>query len=109
MEVIRGLLEIEIVEARNLPDTDKFLFSMFKKDLTDPYVSGYIGATKILMTSIKDNNLNPSWGETFSIQLCHRREMLRLVVQDKDHAWSEKIGEVSISFDELKSRVIDGI
>ena len=32
MDVIRGELDIQIIAARNLPDTDNFLFSMFKKD-----------------------------------------------------------------------------
>ena len=108
MDVIRGELDIDIIGARNLPDTDNFFFSIFKKDLTDPFVCGYLGSTKILMTSVKDNNLNPVWREHFHIQLCHRSDSLRFVVQDKDHAWSESIGEVVVSFYDLSNGPVSG-
>ena len=108
MDVIRGELMIDIVAARNLPDTDNFFFSIFKKDLTDPFVSGYLGSTKILMTSVKDNTLDPVWREQFHIQLCHRSDSLRFVVQDKDHAWSQSIGEVTVSFYDLSNGPVSG-
>ena len=108
MDVIRGELDIQIIAARNLPDTDNFLFSMFKKDLTDPFVTGYLGSTKILMTSVKDNTLEPRWDEQFHIQLCHKSDSLRFIVQDKDHAWSECIGEVSVSFYDISNGPVSG-
>ena len=37
------------MEARNLPDTDTFFLSKLvnRKDVTDPYVSGYLDTTKV--------------------------------------------------------------
>ena len=51
--MIHGELEVEVVEARNLPDTDRFLFNMFSKDVTDPYVSGYLDDTKVNLSAFK--------------------------------------------------------
>ena len=42
------------------------------------------------------NDLNPEWNEDFHIQVCHFAEELLLEVRDKDHAYSEYIGAVSI-------------
>ena len=43
------LLALQVFEARNLPDTDRFLLSKLinSKDVTDPYVSGYLDTTKV--------------------------------------------------------------
>ena len=43
------LLAIQVFEARNLPDTDRFILSKLvnSKDVTDPYVSGYLDTTKV--------------------------------------------------------------
>ena len=41
----------QVLEARNLPDTDNFFLSKLinRKDVTDPYVSGYLDTTKVKM------------------------------------------------------------
>ena len=43
------LLALQVFEARNLPDTDRFILSKLvnSKDVTDPYVSGYLDTTKV--------------------------------------------------------------
>merc|ERR1712126_277417 len=106
--MIRGDLEVTILEARDLPDTDNFLFGMFKEDVTDPFVSGYLDTTKIFMTSIKDNTLNPIWNEKFHIPLCHQAVQLRLDVSDKDHTRNEAIGSVWMSLAQLCGDGVEG-
>ena len=41
----------QVLEARNLPDTDTFFLSKLvnRKDVTDPYVSGYLDTTKVMI------------------------------------------------------------
>ena len=44
-------LELQVLEARSLPDTDTFFLSKLvnRKDVTDPYVSGYLDTTKVMI------------------------------------------------------------
>ena len=54
---LHGELEVEIREARNLPDTDNFMFNIKncfgqEKDVTDPYVAVSLGSTRIITTSV---------------------------------------------------------
>ena len=44
-------LGLQVLEARNLPDTDTFFLSKLvnRKDVTDPYVSGYLDTTKVMI------------------------------------------------------------
>ena len=49
--------QVEIQEARDLPDTDNFLFNVKRcvgqdKDVTDPYVAVFLDSTKIITTSV---------------------------------------------------------
>ena len=65
--MMRGELEVTIIAARDLPDTDNIFFNIGKlidkKDVTDPFVTGYLGPCKVLMTSVKDNTMDPVWNE----------------------------------------------
>merc|ERR1719339_699707 len=108
--VMCGELEIEVLEARKLPDTDTFFLSKLvnRKDVTDPYVSGYLDTTKVFMTSIKDNSLNPRWNEKFHVTVCHQASQLRLDVADKDHARSEAIGSVTLNLAQLEGGGVGG-
>lgn len=56
-EFLHGDLLVEIQEARDLPDTDNFLFNIKRcfgqeKDVTDPYVAVLLDNTKIITTSV---------------------------------------------------------
>ena len=49
---------MEIQEARDLPDTDNFLFNIKRcfgqeKDVTDPYVAVSLDSTRIITTSVR--------------------------------------------------------
>ena len=54
---LHGELEVDIQEARDLPDTDNFLFNIKncfgqEKDVTDPYVAVCLDNTRIITTSV---------------------------------------------------------
>ena len=54
---LHGELEVDIVEAKNLPDTDNFMFNIKncfgqEKDVTDPYVAVSLDHTRIITTSV---------------------------------------------------------
>ena len=42
-------LGLQVLEARNLPDTDFLSKLVNRKDVTDPYVSGYLDTTKVMI------------------------------------------------------------
>jgi len=108
--VMCGELDIEVLEARNLPDMDNFFLSKLidKNDVTDSFVSGYLDTTKVFMTSIKDNTLNPRWNEKFHVTVCHQASQLRMDVADKDHARSEAIGSVTLNLAQLEGDGVGG-
>ena len=54
---LHGELEVDIIEAKNLPDTDNFMFNIKncfgqEKDVTDPYVAVSLDHTRIITTSV---------------------------------------------------------
>ena len=54
---LHGELEVDIVEAKDLPDTDNFMFNIKhcfgqEKDVTDPYVAVSLDHTRIITTSV---------------------------------------------------------
>ena len=60
-EFLHGELIVEIQEARDLPDTDNFLFNIKRcfgqeKDVTDPYVAVTLDNTRIITTSVRFAN-----------------------------------------------------
>ncbi|CAL4148648.1 unnamed protein product, partial [Meganyctiphanes norvegica] len=67
MVLLHGVLYIEIIEGKDLPDVDTSWFSS-DKDVSDPYVTvdTYVGEKsthRIAKTSIIYNCLNPHWNE----------------------------------------------
>jgi len=57
-EFMHGELQIDVQEARNLPDTDQFLCNVKRcfgqeKDVTDPYVAVFLDNTRIITTSVR--------------------------------------------------------
>ena len=62
-DFLHGELEVEIQEARDLPDTDNYLFNIKRcfgqeKDVTDPYVAVLLDHTRIITTSVRSSELN---------------------------------------------------
>lgn len=55
---LHGDLEVDIQEAKDLPDTDNFMFNIKRcfgqeKDVTDPYVAVFLDSTRIITTSVR--------------------------------------------------------
>ena len=54
--------QVEITEAKDLPDTDNFMFNIKRcfgqeKDVTDPYVAVCLDTTRIITTSVRKSYL----------------------------------------------------
>lgn len=71
-----SILTVHVVEARNLIPMDM-------EGTSDPYVILEIEQQRI-QTSYKKSDLNPVWNESFTFDIEHGQEPLKLVVYDKD-------------------------
>ena len=101
-----GMLEVEIIEAKGLPNLDSSLLSLSKKDVSDPFVVVSLedeegGSWKVCTTSVIDNNLNPQWNETFRVDVCHHATSITFTVKDKDFLSSETMGSVKFMAESL--------
>ena len=81
---LHGRLDVTLISAQDLPDTDKFLFNVIGKDLTDPYVEAYLGNARIFKSRYVKNELNPAWDESFNVYVCHHATSLVFKVKDKE-------------------------
>jgi len=106
---LHGYLIIHIREARDIPDMENWYSKLYdKKDVTDPFVDVRLGKARIAKTAVITNDLNPKWNEVFRVEVCHKADTLVFDVRDKDHAYTEEIGEVEISTQHLiNGQVID--
>jgi len=106
---LHGYLIIHIREARDIPDMENWYSKIYdKKDVTDPFVDVRLGKARIAKTAVITNDLNPKWNEVFRVEVCHKADTLVFDVRDKDHAYTEEIGEVEISTQHLiNGQVID--
>ena len=98
---LHGTLKIDVIEARDLPDTDNAFFNISRGDWTDPYVVVYLDKTELCKTAYLMNNLNPVWNERFSVDVCHHASSLRVKVMDREHVGAETVGTIFISTDEI--------
>ena len=64
-------------------------------------MTGSLGAARIFKTRVIDNDLNPLWDETFSVDVCHHASSLRVKVMDREHVGAETVGTIFISTDEI--------
>lgn len=97
---------VEIQEARDLPDTDNFLFNIKRcfgqeKDVTDPYVAVFLDHTRIITTSVIYNNLCPQWNEFFRVSVCHHAKRLVFRIKDQDELGTDNVGEVCVMVSDL--------
>lgn len=103
---LHGMLEVEIVEAKALPNLDSSLLSLKKKDVSDPFVVVSLedeegGSWKVCTTSVIDNNLNPCWNESFRVDVCHHVVAVTFTVKDKDFLSSETMGSIKFTAESL--------
>ena len=117
---LHGYLEISVFEARDLPDMEgnfnylfKTIVGMYyltslnllgwvsklvdKGDVTDSYVDVHLGKARLVRTRVIDNDLNPKFNEDYRVEVCHFANELTFDIKDKDHAYSELIGNVKIA------------
>ncbi|KAK7078979.1 hypothetical protein SK128_002387 [Halocaridina rubra] len=110
---LHGVLYLEVIEAKDLPNADAAWFRS-SKDVSDPYVTVDIccdgkKTNRIAKTSIIYDSLNPHWGEKFRIDVCHEAESLLFTVKDMDLVTVECICYMSIlAIDLLKGEPVPG-
>ena len=46
----------------------------------DPFLQVSLGASSIIKTSVKTNDLNPEWNEKFIVPVCHHADILKIKV-----------------------------
>lgn len=71
-----SILTVHVVEARDLKPMDM-------DGTSDPYVILQIEDQRI-ETNYKKSTLSPVWNESFTFDIIHGRDPLRVVVMDKD-------------------------
>ena len=107
--LLYGTLSIQIIEAKNLPDTDSAFWNIKRKDVTDPFVQGNFGEEMIFKTKHVENELNPKWFETYHARVNHCAKSLMISVLDKDCIGTDFIGSISfLTEDLLKEEIIGG-
>ena len=92
MVLLRGFLYVSLIEAENLPDTDRAFFNLYGKDTSDPFAQVKIGTNVICKTGHVDNNTNPVWNAHYRIPICHEVDFLTVMVLDKDYNDEDHIG-----------------
>lgn len=92
-------LNVRVVEAKNLPNTDTI-------GLTDPYVLLQFPGGQIYSTKVIDDNLNPKWNELFMMPILDMNATLTILVRDKDISKDDNVCKQQIH---LSSLVVDDI
>ncbi|KAL4458138.1 hypothetical protein ABPG75_013003 [Micractinium tetrahymenae] len=97
VEKPEGLLEVAVVEARNVPRMDFF-------GKSDPYVRLWVRESQKLQTATRSRTLSPVWNETFTF-LVHssQHQQLSMALYDSD-MWpntDDLIGRLSLPISSL--------
>ncbi|CAI9265298.1 unnamed protein product [Lactuca saligna] len=125
---LHGDLQLNIIEARNLPNMDVFtghirrcvtfeacrnnnssaattdtkLRSSHRKIITsDPYVKVSVPQATVARTRVLKNSKNPKWDERFIIPLAHPLANLEFHVKDDDVFGADVLGSVKISAEKI--------
>jgi len=112
-DLITGVLKLDIIAGRNLPNVDLSLLRR-SKDVSDPYVtvdtvSKGKKTARLIKTSVIHDDLNPTWRESFNISLCHEADSLFFCVKDLDIVATDFMGSMSIRIEDvLKGDEIEG-
>ncbi|KAF8410362.1 hypothetical protein HHK36_002890 [Tetracentron sinense] len=119
---LHGDLELQIFEARSLPNMDlisKHLRRCFTPCYTcattlaagqrerhhahhqriitsDPYVTVYLSGVTVARTQVIPNSQNPIWNQSFNVPLAHHVSRVEFQVKDNDAFGAELIGIASI-------------
>ncbi|XP_057774702.1 phospholipase D delta-like isoform X1 [Salvia miltiorrhiza] len=125
---LHGDLELEIIEARCLPNMDliserlrRFLTAFdcrrpfathsrhdryhHRKIITsDPYVTVSLGGAVVARTRVLANSQDPVWEEQFKIPLAHPVSQVDFQVKDNDVFGADLIGVASVAAERIASR-----
>jgi len=116
-ELIQGVLHLDVLSARNLPNMDSHYFRGLlqrETDVTDPYVtvdtiSRGKKTARLIKTAVIKDSLNPHWNETFNIPLCHEAESFFFAVKDIDLIATAFVGSMSLSMEDVtKDDAVEG-
>ncbi|KAL6639645.1 hypothetical protein ACP70R_023375 [Stipagrostis hirtigluma subsp. patula] len=121
--LLHGDLDIQIVEAKCLPNMDLMTERMRKcftgygacrtdcrKDphpdmrkiiTSDPYVSVCLSGATVAQTRVIANSENPKWDEHFYVQVAHSVSSVEFHVKDNDVFGAELIGVASIPVEQI--------
>lgn len=125
---LHGDLQLNIIEARNLPNMDVFTghirncvtFEACRKDnssggavstklrsggrkiiTSDPYVKVSVPQATVARTRVLKNSRNPRWNERFIIPLAHQLLNLEFQVKDDDVFGADVLGTVKIPAEKI--------
>ena len=92
----RGVLEVEVIAAKNVPWMDLFSPS-------DPYMRLFTRVGHQMMTQVIDNNSNPQWNERFLLLVHHPSEQdLTMILMDYDvFDQDDEIGRVELHIKDI--------
>ncbi|WVZ62645.1 hypothetical protein U9M48_012365 [Paspalum notatum var. saurae] len=122
--LLHGDLDIQIIEAKCLPNMDLMTERMRKcftgygacstdcgksdphpdmrKIITsDPYVSVCLSGATVAQTRVIANSENPKWDEHFYVQVAHSVNRIEFLVKDNDVFGAELIGVASIPVERI--------
>lgn len=93
-----SILTVHVVEARDLKPMDI-------EGTSDPYVVLQVEDQKI-ETNYKKTTLSPVWNESFTFDIHHGRDALKITVMDKDTFGNDDFdGQCLISLSTLKDQM----
>ncbi|KAJ0234735.1 C2 domain-containing protein [Hirschfeldia incana] len=124
---LHGDLELQIIEARYLPNMDLHFerirrvfntLNLFDKHFSspksshrrprnniitsDPYVTVCLAGATVARTRVISNSQNPVWGEHFKIPLAHPVSQIEFYVKDNDVFGADLIGIATVSAAKIK-------
>ncbi|XP_047741521.1 phospholipase D alpha 1-like [Hyalella azteca] len=97
--IFHGKMIINIESAEDLPNLDSTFLN--KENKTDPFVSAFLvdgdgQEWKVATTHCIKDELNPVWGETFIVNVCHEITSIVFKVYDQDFIFSEKVSSLTL-------------
>lgn len=97
---MHGTLQVAIMEAKDLPDTDQLMF-LNNKNKSDPFVTLDADNDRLCKTRVIDDNLTPKWNEYFRIDIAQDVSKFTFRVSDKDLVGAESLGRAEIPAESL--------